>query len=169
MVEFVCTIPEKRDVIKIEEVFSKFYLSLLFHKTACYYVLISYHNKTEVVIWCKYINIHVHVCSSCVIVLLNFVSNWCQTHAVKQKMIKNNDLSEVWGILKLFERSQINNYKEIDFEDLKISDAQNEMQNYCWMNLSLRAIKLRTDKIKQYTEDGMISNIKTMSGNLCKW
>ena len=68
----------------------------------------------------------------------------------------------------MFERSQINNYKEIDFEDLKISDAQNEMQNYCWMNLSLRAIKLRTDKIKQYTEDGMISNIKTMSGNLCK-
>lgn len=105
-----------------------------------------------------------HVCSTCVIVLLNFVSNWCQTHAVKQKIIKNNELSEVWGILKLFERSQINNYKEIDFEDLKISDAKNEMQNYCWMNFMLESYKIKDEKIKQYTEDGMISNIKTMSG-----
>ena len=52
----------------------------------------------------------------------------------------------------------------VKFEDLKISDAKNEMQNYCWMNFMLESYKIKDEKIKQYTEDGMISNIKTMSG-----
>ena len=43
------------------------------------------------------------------------------------------------------------------------------MQNYCWMNFMLEGyLKLSTEKIKRFAEDGMISNIKTMSGNLCK-
>ena len=82
-----------------------------------------------------------------------------------KKLIKNNQafLNFSWDY-------QNKIYYTICFDDLRIINAENDTLKYCLEIFGWeQVIKTRSEKIKLIAEDGKISYLKIVNGNLYEW